>query len=380
MVKKRKGNSSLQKKKAIIPALSGNSDDDGGDKLYDDIDYLELNEEQQLLSKMGYKPTTKKPQRPATEIEELYAISGSSEDDLPTVKQKNKKKITKEQPHSGSDLDYGKYDEDDEGEAIGAWGGKRQHFYGGNPNDKHSKVKGKGTQQDDVDELSEAEMEEAEAKLIQAKQLTEMDESDFMDTFTTTNSIDSTKSGLKDSYDAKSDIGVKNIVQLDLSKLSLKERVQLFHRESPEFSGIVADFNSKFNELVTTLHPISKLISSGKLPSQGPAADYIRTKHQVILNYCTNIAAYLMFKTRRTSMKLHPITSRLVQYKQLLNQIEPVDKIMKSQIDKILPAINRNSKEKSEKLKLKRLDKHIKRAKEEIKRENYIKLDRLVLL
>ena len=53
---------------------------------------------------------------------------------------------------------------------------------------------------------------------------------------------------------------------------------------------------------------------------------------------------------------------------------------MKSQIDKILPAINRNSKEKSEKLKLKRLDKHIKRAKEEIKREDYIKLDRLVLL
>ena len=201
-----------------------------------------------------------------------------------------------------------------------------------------------------------------------------------MDTFTTTNSMDSTKWGLKNSYDAKSDIGVKNIVQLDLSKLSLKERVQLFHRESPEFSGIVADFNSKFNELVTTLHPISKLISSGKLPSQGPAADYIRTKHQVILNYCTNIAAYLMFKTRRTSMKLHPITSRLVQYKQLLNQIEPVDKIMKSQIDKILPAINRNSKEKSDKLKLKRLDKHIKRAKEEIKRENCIKLDRLVLL
>ncbi len=43
-----------------------------------------------------------------------------------------------------------------------------------------------------------------------------------------------------------------------------------------------------------------------------------------------------MFKTKGTDLKLHPITARLVQFKQLLDQMGPLDEVVMPQIDEIL--------------------------------------------
>ena len=373
MAKKRKTTSLQSNKKKYESAKCDISDDDGGDKMYDDADYLDLAEDQNLISKLGVGVQKKRNQTPNNRLEELYALSGSSDDDLPTIKQKKKKKSNKE--GIDSDLDIENHDgEDAIGENIGAWGGKKQHYYGGNPNDKHVKVKGKEAVSDD-DEMSEAEMEEAEAKIIQAKQLTELDEEDFLDIF----SSPSCKESDKPSLDQNSTLYIRNEandrVQLDLSKLSQGERAQLFHRESPEFSGILADFQSKLTEAGTKLYPILNLITIGKLPSTGPAADYIRTKHQVILNYCTNIAAYLMFKTRRTNLKFHPITGQLVQYKKLLDEMKPLDRVLAPQIDEILKAIKRNTSGQEDRSTFKRLNKLIKREKQKYGLFNSSKMD-----
>ena len=58
-----------------------------------------------------------------------------------------------------------------------AWGKKKKHFYGGNPNDYRD------TENDD--ELNEAEAEEAESKVLQQKQLENLDDEDFFEAFTT---------------------------------------------------------------------------------------------------------------------------------------------------------------------------------------------------
>ena len=50
-----------------------------------------------------------------------------------------------------------------------------------------------------------------------------------------------------------------------------------------------------------------------------------------------------MFKTQRTSLKFHPIATRLVQYKQLLEQMESLDNVMAPEIDRILKAANKGS-------------------------------------
>jgi len=138
-------------------------------------------------------------------------------------------------------------------------------------------------------------------------------------------------------------------IELDLSKLNRKEKVQLFHRESPEFKGILADFEEKVAEASDKLQPVLDLINDGILPDGNPAAKYVRSKHQLILNYCANISAFLMFKTRRTSLKFHPITSRLVQYKQLLDQMQPLDQVMAPQIDKVLEIARKNDAKKTSK-------------------------------
>ena len=115
-------------------------------------------------------------------------------------------------------------------------------------------------------------------------------------------------------------------MKLDVSNLSKREKVKLFERESPEFDGIVADFEQKMEMARTQLVPVAELIDEGRIP-EGPAADYVKAKLSIVLSYCSNIACYLMFKTRRTPLRFHPVTGRLVQYKQLLDEMaaSPVD-------------------------------------------------------
>ena len=353
MVKKKKSSSSRANEKKLNKVNDDISDDDGGDKIYNDMDYLDLSEEKNLLSKIGGKRYSAKNEKSNTELDELYAISGSSDDELPTVKPKKKKKSAKNNQDSDGDGT-----EDDIKEDLGAWGGKKQHFYGGNPNEKYSK-QGKEVSLDD-DDLSEGEMEELEAKLIQVKQLEELDEDDFLDTFASSSDLAESKSNIQPSQAQNK--GLSSRVQLDLSTLSKKEQLELFHRESPEFSGILKDFEIKMSEAGSRLYPILQLMNIGKLPAEGPAADYIRSRLQIILNYCTNIGSYLMFKTRRANMKFHPITGQLVQYKHLLDQMEPIDRLISPQIDIILKSIKSKQGEIKSTAKYKRLDKLIKRA------------------
>ena len=52
--------------------------------------------------------------------------------------------------------------------------------------------------------------------------------------------------------------------------------------------------------------------------------------------YCVNILAYVMMKTKKVDLKVHPLSKRLVQYKQILNQMQRLDDIVMPQIDEIL--------------------------------------------
>lgn len=77
------------------------------------------------------------------------------------------------------------------------------------------------------------------------------------------------------------------------------------------------------------------LAETGALP-EGPVLDFIRNKLGLVLNHCTNILAYIMFKSRGVSMALHPVTGRLVQYRQLIDRLEEMDKIVMLQVEDVL--------------------------------------------
>ena len=155
-----------------------------------------------------------------------------------------------------------------------AWGKRKKYFYGGNPNDPSARH-GKQDKIDDSD-LDEAELEAKESKKLQMKQLDQLDEEDFLDTFGAESASASAKKNKKKSKDKTNEK-----ILLDVSKLSRKEKIKLFAQESPEFEGVVGDFDEKMEE-AKKLQPIVAMITDGRIP-QGPAAELIQTKYQIIL-------------------------------------------------------------------------------------------------
>ena len=60
-----------------------------------------------------------------------------------------------------------------------------------------------------------------------------------------------------------------------------------------------------------------------------------------------------MFKSKRAPLKLHPLTGRIVQYKQLLDQMAPLEEKVMFQVDQILAKVKKGE----------RIETQVKRAK-----------------
>ena len=80
-----------------------------------------------------------------------------------------------------------------------------------------------------------------------------------------------------------------------------------------------------------------------------------------------NILTYVMFKTKNANLKLHPLTKRIVEFKQMLDEMGDLDKKMKPLVENVLKSTPevvtdagqevKKAKKKNTKKKLKILDK-----------------------
>ena len=211
-------------------------------------------------------------------------------------------------------------------EEEGGWGSKKKHYYGGNTGEE---------MEDDVDDsdLEEDRAEEVEASKLQRKQLDDMEEEDFLDTFSLPVSAPKATNQEKEKTEDTAPTMAR-----DLSQLSRKEQLALFKQKAPEFEGVVADFQLKMAE-AARLARVAALADVGQLP-EGPQVDFVKSKLQLLLNYCTNIAAYLMFRAQGESLTLHPVTGRLVQYRQLLDSLKPMDEIVMPGVEALLERLD----------------------------------------
>ncbi|XP_076321843.1 something about silencing protein 10-like [Tachypleus tridentatus] len=133
---------------------------------------------------------------------------------------------------------------------------------------------------------------------------------------------------------------VEEKITRDLSKLSKREKLELLKQESPELLDLVEEFKLQMNELNDKIQPIVQLIKSGVIPP-GPASEFLITKQNLILNYCTNISFYMVLKAQRVSVRNHPVMKRLLAYRNLLKKLEPVDKKLSPEINEILEKLNK---------------------------------------
>lgn len=174
-----------------------------------------------------------------------------------------------------------------------------------------------------------AEQEEQEARSIQLRLAKQLDEADFsLDVFSTP--------GQKEEKETTNEIHLKT----DLSGLSERQKDQLFKKDSPEFEGLVQDFQQRLEESEKILEPVLDYFKSKKLENL-PIFEFVATKNKLILNYCTNVAFYLVLKSKRIPIKNHPLVKRLVQMRQLLIQLE--DKyisVVKPQLELLLEELS----------------------------------------
>ncbi|XP_052741387.1 something about silencing protein 10 [Bicyclus anynana] len=217
-----------------------------------------------------------------------------------------------------SDLDGGDKSDDDLPDSK-AWGKQKKSYYSTDYVDEDYGGFG--------DDEQDALMEEEEAKNIQKRLLEQLGEEDFSLEFFT-----------KQIKSEGEDILIKH----DVSQMSKRQKLQLFEKESPEFSGLIEDFKSKLTVAKDDLQPVLELVKGGKLPSCS-ASKFVKTNYELILNYCTTISFYLLLKSQKINIQNHPVIKRLYQYRQMLKKMEPIyNTVIKPQIDKILNTLKNN--------------------------------------
>jgi len=293
--------------------------------IYDAVDEYHENQDKegmQKLSKLMRKP------KPFSEEAVLGVATSSDEEE--SKPQKRKKKKTKKlpaeaEPLPGLDSDLDEERGGDEDEMTSTWGTKKSAYYNADYVDED---------RDDADEsdAERAELELKEALAIQQRMAEQLEEADFgLDFISHLKAADKVKGTEKSSAEE-----VK--IDVNLSQLSKREKLELLNKESPELMELIEDFCFQMTELKENLAPILNLISTGVIPPS-PAADFIKAKHQLITNYCTQIGFYFVLKSKRESVQNHPVIKRLVQFRSLLHQLENGGAKLQSEMDDILRKI-----------------------------------------
>uniref|UniRef100_UPI00358ECD00 something about silencing protein 10 n=1 Tax=Myxine glutinosa TaxID=7769 RepID=UPI00358ECD00 len=211
-----------------------------------------------------------------------------------------------------------------------AWGHNRQTFY---QVDKTRKG-GKKRQQDEIEERAE---EEKEAREIQRRQAEELQLSDFgLDLIQDHALLPSREPDKEQSHDEEPPALEESVsLHEGITGLSARSLRRLILADSPELPRLLVDLEAKLLSLRDELCPLIDFLAEKRIPT-GKGADFLQTKYHLYFNYCVNIMFYLALKGQR-SLGSHPVIDRLLQYRNLVNNIaETENESLKLEIHKLL--------------------------------------------
>ncbi|XP_003467602.1 something about silencing protein 10 [Cavia porcellus] len=199
-----------------------------------------------------------------------------------------------------------------------SWGQRKKLYY---DTDYGTKSRGRQSQQEVEEEERE---EEEEAQVIQRRLAQALQEEDFgvawVEAFAKpVSQVEQTETR----------------VLKDLTKVSVKEKLKMLRKESPELLELIEDLKLKLIQVKDELEPLLELVEQGIIPP-GKGSQYLRTKYNLYLNYCSNISFYLILKARRIPANGHPVIERLVTYRNLINKLSVVDQKLSSEIRHLL--------------------------------------------
>ncbi|XP_002919552.2 something about silencing protein 10 [Ailuropoda melanoleuca] len=285
-----------------------------GDSSYyqDKVDDFHESRSRAALAKGWSEVESEDEEEDGDEEEEVLALDIADEDD--------------EDGESAGDEED---DDDDGGSSVQSeaevsvdpslsWGQRKKLYY---DTDYGSKSRSRQSQQEVEEEERE---EEEEAQLIQRRLAQALEEDDFGVTW-----VEAFAKPVPQVDEAETRV-VK-----DLAKVSVKEKLKMLRKESPELLELIEDLKVKLTEVKDELEPLLQLVEQGIIPP-GKGSQYLRTKYNLYLNYCSNISFYLILKARRAPAHGHPVIERLVTYRNLINKLSVVDQRLSSEIRHLL--------------------------------------------
>ncbi|EDW86519.1 uncharacterized protein Dwil_GK18547 [Drosophila willistoni] len=221
--------------------------------------------------------------------------------------------------------------EDDDGDLPDTmdWGSKRSTYY--NTDFVDPDYNSYNVQEEEL-----AKAEEEEAKKIQLRLAKQMSEADFqLDDVP----VPSSKYSKDEDDDDENidDLGIR--ITTDLTGLNERERLQLLQKDSPEFVGLTHDFQQHIVEVQELITPVLNYVRNHNVPMV-PALQFASLYHNVLVTYCSNVSFYLLLKAKRVNVKFHPVVKRLVQLKQLREQLNPrYEEYIRPQLEALLERI-----------------------------------------
>lgn len=243
-------------------------------------------------------------------------LSESDEDD---DEEKEEEEDDDDDEEDGTDMESdleGKKDDDLPNDL--AWGNKKKIFY----DTDYATKKGKSLEEIEAEDKEE----EDEATKIQKRLAAKLSEEDY--------DLNLLEEFVVDA-EVEKEVKKEERIVKDLKTLSQKEKLKLLKKESPELLELIQDFKAKLTELRDEVQPLVKMVKNGQiLPGKG--ANYIITKQQLYLNYCTNISFYLVLKAKRIPAHNHPVIERLLTYRNLINELGAVDARLAPQLRQLL--------------------------------------------
>lgn len=281
--------------------------------LQDAVDAFHADRDKVLLDDSDSDDTSGQEEVLSLDDDDSESDAQDSEEELGQISEAHSRNLQKDE--MASDIE----DEEDGLPDVKAWGKKKSTYY-------HTDFVDEDYAGITEDAAELARLEEQEARALQKRLVEQLDEEDF--------GLDLFQLPKEDTAE------VSEKISKDFSKLSKREKLKLLSKDSAELLELIDDFKAKMVELRDTILPLSKLVDSGKITSL-PAIEYVSLKRRLILQYCTNITFYMILKAKRVPVANHPVIKRLISFRNLLKQLEPVDKRLASEVNILLVKLSR---------------------------------------
>lgn len=127
-------------------------------------------------------------------------------------------------------------------------------------------------------------------------------------------------------------------VKKDINALSKEQQMEVVMSDAPELVGLLSEFQDGLDQLRNVQPLLEKMKLNKNATKEG--LNYLEVKQLVLLCYCQSIVFYLLLKAEGHSVRDHPVIARLVEIRNIMDKIRPIDSMLGNQIEVLLEEDN----------------------------------------